>query len=151
MRRLVFLFVLVLAAVPSLAEEARCPHEISACLNMFGRMRERPWMGVELEADSTGRRVVHAIVPGGPSDRAGMRVGDVLLRIEGKPPLEWFAGKTGWKDGEKTSVTVERKGRETQLEMPCEAIPEEKLVKAIGVHMIEGHLAWSGQPEEPRR
>jgi predicted metalloprotease with PDZ domain len=39
-----------------------------------------PRLGVNTEGDSTGVRVV-AVVPGGVADRAGIRVGDQLLRL----------------------------------------------------------------------
>ena len=148
MRRLVFALALLLVASHSFAAESRCPLDVATCLNQFNRMRERPWLGVEFEMDSTGRAVVQRAVPGSPAARSGVRPGDVILGIDGQVPREWFIAKAGWKEGDKTAMTVQRKGRETRIDIPCEAISEENLARRIGVHMLEGPLAWAGKPDE---
>jgi serine protease Do len=48
------------------------------------RSRSRPWVGV-WGADGPEGCVVESVVAGGPADKAGMRVGDLLLQIEDRP------------------------------------------------------------------
>ncbi len=157
MRRYVPLALLALVCVAPMAhaEQPRCPLPLGECMAQFGHMRERPWLGVEIVRDSlTGERRVNAVVPGSPAAKAGVKPGDVLQKLGGVDPQQWFAGKAGWKagwkDGEEVAITVGRAGREQSLTMPLGHISEETLAEMIGVHVLEGHLAYSeeGQAHE---
>lgn len=156
MRRVSWLlFAVALLAPPAHAEEPRCTLELGECMAMFGTMRERPWMGIEIVTDSlTGARVVHRVVPGSPAARAGVKAGDTLIKLGGTDPKSWFAGKAGWKagwkDGDPVAITVSRAGHDRSLQMPLGHIPEETLAQMIGVHVLEGHLAYTdeGQAHE---
>ncbi len=138
----------LLIAISAAAEEPRCPLDVATCLSQYQRMRERPWLGIVVEIDSTGRRLVRGVEPGSPAQRAGLRAGDVLKSIEGMPPRQWFAGKSGWRAGERGPIVVQRGQREKVLQLRYEAIPEATLARIIGVHMLEGHLAYMHEPGE---
>jgi predicted metalloprotease with PDZ domain len=149
------LLLFVGLAAPARAEQPRCPLPLGECMAQFGHMRERPWLGVEIVRDSlTGERRVQSVVPGGPAAKAGVKPGDILQKLGGVDPQLWFAGKAGWKagwrDGEPVAITVGRAGREQSLTMPLGHVPEETLAAMIGVHVLEGHLAYSeeGQAHE---
>ena len=94
------------------------------------------------------------VVPGSPAAKAGVQPGDVLLKLGGVDPSQWFAGKAGWKsdwkDGQAVAVTVGRAGHDRSLDMALEHIPEETLAQIIGIHVLEGHLAYTdtGQAHE---
>lgn len=156
MRRVVLaVSLLVVMVVPAHAEEPRCPLPLGECMAQFGNMRERPWMGVEIVRDSvTGARHVQAVVPGSPADHAGIKAGDTLQKLGGVDPQLWFASKAGWKvgwkDGDKAAVIVSRGGHDRTLEMDLGHIPEETLAAMIGIHVLEGHLAYKdeGQAHE---
>lgn len=144
-RWLCSLLLLALSFAPSAvsAAESKCPLPLTECLMKYQRMRERPWLGVSVEIDSvTQERVVVDIAPGGAAERAGIRIGDVLVQIEGKPPADWFAGKAGWKDGDELPVAVRRAESARTLRLRAQGISEELLAKYVGVHMLEGHLAY---------
>jgi len=134
--------VLLLAAVPAAAEQARCPLDLATCLNRFQLMRERPWMGVGVDRDSLGVYRIVDVTAGSPAEQAGMQPGDVLEKIGGKPPGDWFAGKAGWKSGDHGAILVARSGRDRTLDMPYRMIPDEVFARLVGVHMVEGHLAY---------
>ncbi len=141
----------LVAAAPAVAEQPKCPLEISACLSMYERMRERPWLGIEVERDSLGRQVVRGTLPDSPARKAGLKAGDVIERIDDLSPREWFATKAGWKDGEQGEIRVRRGGKERRLPLAYQAIPEATLAKIVGAHMLEGHLAYmhpKGQASE---
>ncbi len=146
MRRSLWWIVLSLAILlptPGFAAESQCPLPVTECLLRFQRMRERPWLGVDVELDSvTQQRVIVTVAPEGPADKAGMRVGDILIGIEGQPPAQWFAGKAGWKDSEDLPVAVVRGGVTKPLTLKARGVPEDILTRAVGVHMLEGHLAY---------
>jgi len=140
----------LLIAVPAPAAEPPCPLDVGTCLAQFELMRERPWLGVGLDSDSTGRRVVTRVEPKSPAQRGGIRPGDVLQSIEGKPPTEWFASKAGWGPRARGHIEVLRGNRTVALEVPYQLIPEDKLANIIGIHMVEGHLAYMHPtPERP--
>jgi predicted metalloprotease with PDZ domain len=134
-------FVALLIAAPALAVEPKCPLDLATCLNQFQRMRERPWLGVGVDRDSLGRLVVQSVEPKSPSQRAGIHPGDVIQRIEGKAPQDWFAGKAGWRSGDIGDVDVIRDEQPKVIKMKFEEIPEDVFARIIGVHMVEGHLA----------
>jgi len=149
MRRLsgLLLGVVVLAA-PVRAEQPRCPLPLGECMAQFGAMRERPWLGVEIAVDSvTGARHVLSVVAASPADRAGVKAGDTLQKVGGVDPQLWFAGKAGWKsgwqDGDKVALVVIRGGHGRPLEMALGHVPEETLAAMIGIHVLEGHLAYT--------
>lgn len=156
MRRLAgLLCAALLLAAPARAEQPRCPLPLGECMAQFGAMRDRPWLGVEIARDSlTGARTVREVVPGSPADRAGVREGDVLQKLGGVDPQLWFASKAGWKqgwkDGDKAAVIVTRGGHEKTLEMDLGHVPEATLAAMIGIHVLEGHLAYreEGQAHE---
>lgn len=151
------MFALLLVASPVRAEQPRCPLPLGECMAQFGAMRDRPWMGVEVVRDSvTGARHVGAVVPGSPADKAGLKSGDVLQKVGGVDPQLWFASKAGWKadwkDGDKAAVIVSRGGHDRTFQMELGHVPEETLAAMIGIHVLEGHLAYTeaGQAHEER-
>lgn len=139
----------LLAAGTAEAKQPHCPLPVDECLLRFELMKVRPWLGVEIDRDSlTGASVVATVKPGGPADRAGVHVGDVIERIDGRPPQEWFATKAGWKSDGATPVAVVRNGRTRNLAVPVEHISEELLARVVGEHMLEAHLAWMPDAHE---
>ena len=137
-----FVLLLLLAASPAAAEQPRCPLDLTTCLNQFQLLKERPWMGINVDRDSLGVFRILSVVPGAPAEKAGLQPGDVLQSVGGKPPGDWFAGKAGWKTGDKGQLLVTRNGRERALSMEYRAIPEETFARMVGIHMVEGHLAY---------
>jgi predicted metalloprotease with PDZ domain len=135
------LFALMMAA-PAIADEPKCPLDVATCLAQFEKFHVRPWLGIRFEPDSTGRILVSGLEPKSPAERGGIHVGDEIRSIEGKPPREWFATKAGWGPAARGKITVLRDKRQVAVEVPFEAIPEDVFARIIGIHMIEGHLAY---------
>ena len=134
----------------ALAAEPKCPLALHDCLEQYTHMRERPWLGVWIEADSvTGARRVERVIPGGTAEAAGVRPGDELKSIGGKPPAEWFAGKAGWRTGDRATLAVNRDGRTLALEITLVPIADETLAQLMGAHLLAGHLAYGdlGRPD----
>jgi len=91
----------------------------------------RGWIGVEPQditpelAESFGLTkktgaIIAGVLKGGPADKAGLKPGDILISVEGKPVtdttemLNLIAQLT---PGQKTKMTVLRKSQETVLEI----------------------------------
>lgn len=70
----------------------------------------------------TGRIAVLEVLPGGPAERAGLRKGDVLLAVDGKPVerMEDVTKVIAASPGKSVVLTVEREGQ--VLEIPV--VPE---------------------------
>ncbi len=86
-----------------------------------GKAVRHPWLGVQNAPNSltnpTGARVV-AVIPGSPSERAGMRQGDVIKQIAGRSvqtPEDVAAAITAHKPGDRVVVHVQRAGRSVTL------------------------------------
>jgi S1-C subfamily serine protease len=70
------------------------------------------FLGVRLEAKREGLTVLDT-VPGSPAEKAGIRTGDVLLRLNGKPAkgLEDFVlNVAGKKPGTRVTLEIRRDG-----------------------------------------
>ena len=100
----------------------------------------RGWIGVEPQditpelAESFGLTkktgtIIAGVLKGGPADRAGMKPGDILVSVEGKPVadttemLNLIAQLT---PGQKAKVKVLRKAQETSLEITVGKRPPPK-------------------------
>ncbi|MFP4261751.1 MAG: S1C family serine protease [Halomonas sp.] len=89
----------------------------------------RGWLGVEAQelnpelAASFGLKaprgvVIAAVVPEGPADQAGLRPGDVLLSIDGRPILdarETMSDIAAVEPGDRLPLTVVRGGEELEM------------------------------------
>jgi len=91
----------------------------------------RGWIGVEAQeitpeiADSfrlgsTNGVLIAGIQPGGPADRAGVKPGDILLEIEGKPvrdPNSMLNLVAALVPGKPTSIRVRRNAKEMEMQV----------------------------------
>ena len=113
-----------LASSPPPAEQNAIYDRLLAALNDShtfrvppGRLPERAWAtaGLRIGQDSGGY-AVKGVVPGSPADRAGLRIGDRILAVDGRP---YGAGRVNFRDlffvfegpaGSAISVTWQRPG-----------------------------------------
>jgi predicted metalloprotease with PDZ domain len=147
MRRIAWLsFALLLLPAIASAKQPKCPLPLDSCIVQFGRMHDRPFLGVNLHPDSTGGQlvdVIDSVKAGGAAERAGWKKGDRLVRIDDRTPLQFFiATRAGWKDGDRVQATLVRKGHERDGSFTAQHIPEELFARIVGEHMIEAHLAY---------
>lgn len=143
------ILVATLAAGPVHAAEPRCPLDLATCLNAFAKMRQRPWLGIGFDQDSTGRVVVTKVAEGSPAERSGLKAGDVIEKWEGYDPRKLVAGRAGWLKPPITHLSVRRSGQAMAIDITGTHISEETLARMIGIHMIEGHLAYSNLDNGP--
>ncbi len=141
MRLTVRLTLCALLAAGSAAAAEKCPLDVATCLENHQRMRERPWLGVDVGRDGEGRLVVQSVAPKSPGQRAGVRVGDVIERIQGLVPAEWFTAKDEWKVGDTGGLAVVRHDDLVVLKLRFEPMPEEAFERIVGAHMVAAHLA----------
>lgn len=93
-------------------------------MTRFGRPAgpPRPWLGVYLAEDDKGRLVVNGLASGGPADRAGVRLNDVVREVGGQrigSLAECF--RAVWRAGPAGSVvalTLARNGTAVHVDVP---------------------------------
>jgi serine protease Do len=139
-----------------------------------GRVR-RPWIGVRLEQPRSdnprdyialGARVA-AVTPGSPAERAGIRVGDMLLREKTRAirnRFDWDAALLDLRVGEQVSLVVRRGVSElpvsvTIADLPEVSAPKVQVLKELelitltpairaerGIHSEKGALVYVASP-----
>jgi S1-C subfamily serine protease len=97
----------------------------------------RPWLGVRV-ATGTDRGVsVERVIPGGPADRAGLKQGDAIIRVDKtrvEAPADLQAAVAGYRPGETINLVVYRDDSRQRIKV------------ALGAFGI-----WEGESEEPVR
>jgi serine protease Do len=119
--------------------------EILPQLRTSGKVT-RGWAGVAIQeitpglADSLGMEkpsgaLVAGVVQGGPAQRGGMKVGDVIIEFDGKEVVDamdlplWIARTPVDKS---VAVKVQREQRQVQLQLTVTAVPEGNRMHARG-------------------
>ena len=84
------------------------------------------YVGVTFE-NQLGELMVQSVVPGGPADRAGLVVGDIVVTIDGESisrmGARGFGDSFAWPVGTSVSITVERGDAEVTVQFVAEATP----------------------------
>ena len=99
-----------------------------------GRVR-RPWLGIREALPETNNPregldagvTVEAVAPGSPAARAGVQVGDRLLRAGTRPlrnPFDWQAVVLDLRVGDPITLTVRRGNRELPISITVGDLPE---------------------------
>lgn len=148
MRRAIAILTLALiVAAPGmvLAGEGGCKGSTQDCLNkMAAKLRDRGWVGLELDHNDAGKMVVQRVVEDSPAASAGFRQGDVLLALNGvefaESNHEALAKlKQDMTPGKQVTYTVGRGGTNHDLDVTLAKVPDQVLAAWIGGHMLEAH------------
>jgi PDZ domain len=106
---------LVIAALAVLLLSAGLTVAVEAISASSPGASGRPWLGVELTTSITQPgALVMFVVQGGPADRAGIELGDVIDRIGGRAvssPQGVTTALSGLRPGERVRVRIERFGQ----------------------------------------
>jgi M6 family metalloprotease-like protein len=154
------------ATVPLHLTRAGKPLDLTVKLSAASRPKvlpERlPILGVRLydRTDVEGL-IARTVIAGSPAARAGLKSGDILLKIDGSPIRTGFdvsIALADHKPGDRVKLTLHRDGTETELDYPLLAEPESDLSVApaknywkkdtfrLGIICIE----YSDAPHNPR-
>nr|WP_051013538.1 DegQ family serine endoprotease [Pararhodospirillum photometricum] len=104
--------------------------QVVADLKQYGRTR-RGWIGVRIQSvsdeiaeglklDKARGALVAAVTPGGPAEKAGLKVGDVIVRFDGHdvPDMRALPRLVAETDiGKRADVTLWRDGKEKAVKM----------------------------------
>lgn len=84
--------------------------------------------------------VIESLLEGGPADKAGLKPGDIVVQIDGKPLRDGGALKTRvalTNVGQVINLTAFRDGRELQVAVRVEEQTEDKMFKLSGATKIK--------------
>src|SRR5919197_3785600 len=88
----------------------------------------RPYLGVSTGERSSGSgAAVRTVVPGGPADHAGLRAGDVILRVGDKPiedPGDVAEAIFDRRAGDRVALTIERDGTQRTVQVTLGSQPQ---------------------------
>jgi hypothetical protein len=79
-----------------------------------------PRLGVRIDYAYEGGVLLEGVTPGGAAEKAGLKEGDVITEIAGKPVANvgaYMAAMAGQKAGQPVEVTVSRKGQKLTLKV----------------------------------
>jgi predicted metalloprotease with PDZ domain len=144
-KTIALLFLTAAIVTPAFAGEGEsCDHEAQVCLNYMAQHLEgRGWAGVDL--DESGEAItVTAVFDGTPAEKAGVKIGDQLVAVNGIRISEENEEKVHALMGEMTpgktfDYTLSRNGRERNISIMLAEMPDEAKYKIIGRHMLQGH------------
>ncbi|MCU0230388.1 MAG: ATP-binding protein [Acidobacteria bacterium] len=111
-----------------------------------------PWYGLHLAQDESGVRVVN-VAPGGPAAEAGVREGDRLLRLGGRPIETEVAAQailSGHAPGTQLGLVALREGARLPLRVVPAALvrwrPDRVVGSLVGLVFLAGALAVTLRP-----
>ena len=84
------------------------------------------YLGVSGEGPEAAGATLSQVVPDGPGDKAGLKIGDVVKEADGKPIklyTEFVEALRAKKVGDKFKLKVEREGKAVEVEAALEARP----------------------------
>jgi S1-C subfamily serine protease len=87
------------------------------------------YLGIELQMDSEGHMKIAALLPGGAAEKSGLKVGDIVLGIEGKryeTPRSFLRTISGLSAGEVLTLDILREGKSLEVDVTLGTIPEDK-------------------------
>ncbi len=157
--RVTILAAVLLAAVrlPSFAAEKsyKCPLDTQTCLDrMVAKLKGSGWLGIHYEEQSSREPRITQIVPGSPAEKGGLRVGDVLVSVNGaryadnteERCVTCDRVKDVWKPGGKVEYVVRRDGQPVRVSATLAPLPPDVMAMMLGMHMLE-HVTSEPSPK----
>lgn len=97
-------------------------------------------VGVTFNEDEKGRYVVLETTEGSPADKAGIKPGDVITKVDGKTfdTIDKAAAAMRGKKGTKVTVTVKRDGEEKDFKMTRDEIK----MKTVDSEVLDGNIGY---------
>jgi C-terminal processing protease CtpA/Prc len=133
----------LLAAVPVLGGPGdKCEASTQECLNQLAAdLRHKGLVGVDGEWDDmAGGFRVKSYISGTNARSAGVRLGDIVVAINGVPLRDEAATKADRKNrapGSEVSLTLLRDGKKKKMRVTLSAMTEAQVASYVGWHMLD--------------
>jgi carboxyl-terminal processing protease len=99
-------------------------------------------IGVTMTMNADGNCEITAVTPRGPADKAGVRMGDVIFKIDGQDitekDLSEISGMLRGKEGTRVTVVVKRDGVDRTYTITREKVS----VLSVDYEMLEGNIGY---------
>ncbi len=95
------------------------------------------WLGMSVE-NGKDDAVVASVAPAGPADRAGLRIGDQIVRVQDQPvagPADFTRLVARAHPGDRIPIEVRRDGRTLQVETLALSSVERSLIRRTGLEL----------------
>ncbi len=142
---------LVLAlAVPAWAGSGeKCTASTQECLDHMAAKKDKGWVGFSIDKNEAGTMVVKSVVKGSPAEKAGFKVGDQLVALNGANFTDYEAVKAAkgtWMPGSKVTYTVKRASAEKSMAVVLAPMPADVYAQMVGEHLIADHQVAANAP-----
>ena len=148
MKRALFVVAVVMIMVmagPAMAGEGgKCSASTQDCLNhMAKNLNNRGWVGIEMDdKGGVGMMVITKVIDGSPAEKAGFKVGDALVAVNGvefseENDKELKNIQYAMSPGADFTYTVSRKGSKVDLDVELGQLPDNVKAQWVGMHMME--------------
>jgi membrane-associated protease RseP (regulator of RpoE activity) len=136
--------IMVMSAPAFAGEGSACTASTQDCLNhMAKNLKNRGWVGIEMD-DNGGmdKMIITKVIDGSPADKAGFKVGDALVAVNGVAFSEDNQKQLkdiqySMKPGADFTYTVARKGSKVDLDVELGKLPDNVMAQWIGGHMVD--------------
>ena len=124
-------------------EYGKCTADTQTCLDMMvTKLKDRGWVGLELDSEGMEYMVVKRVVSGSPAEAAGFKIGDQLVALNGIEMTEengeaLHEAKSAMAPGKQVTYEVERNGAARELTVTLATVPDDVLAAVIGRHMLD--------------
>jgi S1-C subfamily serine protease len=87
---------------------------------------QKPTGYIGIKVDQQEHKVIEDVVAGGPADKAGLKKGDVIVKINGMERSDELAVKLikNGKPGDTVTLTIQRDGKEKEIKVSLAEPPK---------------------------
>jgi predicted metalloprotease with PDZ domain len=137
--------MILVMSVPAMAGDAtKCSASTQDCLNhMAKNLNNRGWVGIEMDdKGGVGMMVITKVIDGSPAEKAGFKVGDALVAVNGvefseENDKELKDIQYAMSPGADFTYTVSHKGSKVDLDVELGTLPDSVKAQWVGNHMMD--------------
>jgi predicted metalloprotease with PDZ domain len=144
------ILVALVAASAAYADDPKCNASARECeLQIRQMLSGRRFLGVTVEEQKSGGLVIKSVTAKSPAERYGLREGDRLIAVNGKPltqasPKDFKQIVAGARQDGKLWMIIWRRGAYRRVDARLEPYTKEQIDKVIAAHLAQSHTVTAG-------